>query len=720
MTQEKAQSPLPEEEMLPVIQIERLEEEIVEEEEAEGAKEESEESTSGRAWGIGILLAILILGGLAAAYFLWLKPATDYRFNMTRLSNGQYEEAIEGFLALGEYRDSARQADIARLEKALSELRQGQLEQSAASLAAIRDKSLDTSTYDAMAGSLLQKQLLLERSYEVALSSLEKLPKGRVRDLDQSFTAALVQSIDEKQYEAAARALADFTPYLSSTEGIRNLITEEMESLMNAGAYGDAAELSAQFGAVLEDPREDVRKRFRSFLREGEFYRAAALLEVFESRVGERTFYEKEAEEKLLSLLETREDEKAIELCFAFEHFRDMKPLLRLKTSEYLMNSARVRDWDRMNAILETYTPYNSQLPEEINQWFEETLEKEKFPEAEEALAQADSPQIDKLAWQYQLAQAYLEGGDPEMAQKHFAQLGEYKNSPKMLQEAIYRRVLKLWDEGRDEEADALLEELGTADIKEELRQEIILRSVRKMMEKEEPAPKELIEAYSLLYSIRQHNGVSEEINRLLEKWADIILVNRERKAYLDAMSSMGFVDTPNRVHICGYLMEKTPLMAGHREDGASWVMQDAWLPYNVFRFMELVSDGSGPAGSFIRFAMSMVRPNVPFDVTDIWNLWELRSDVRDLCSGNNHLLLFLSGVWQTADQKVSLSVTRNNKVFTVSYLTPSMKVDAGISAERFGLITAGGRLCDIRIIDYKTIELTNLSDGSVYRLIRL
>lgn len=681
--------------------------------------EEEEKRSSLRTWLAAALAVLLILGGVTAAYFFWFKPAAEYKINVTRHNSGQYEEAIEGFVALGEYRDSRHMADVCRLDKALWELNNGRLTESVQSLNSIQDKSLDTSTYDALAGSRIQKLLMGGLDYEAALTELSLLPKGRVKDVDSSFIYAFGQSIAEGKYEAASGALEDFAPYISNQKQAADLVIQEMVNLMDNGRYQEASSLNLAFSSLLADPAEDVQNRFQAFIREEEYYRAAALLEVFESDGAERDYYENELETLLEKLLKDEKDEKAIELVYAFEHYRDMQSLLEEKTSELLEDKLEKQSWERFNSLMESFSPYNDKLYPAAEEAYERALTEKSFEEAEAMLENAESPLFNKVEWEYRLAQALLEEEELEQAEAHLIKLGKYKDSEDILTEILYQRIIRLLDEGKEEEAEELTKSLGSTAKQQQVMQEAKLRTILKLMEKPQMDPADYTNAYNTLYSIRTHEGASEKLTELLESWADIVMQNVDRRPYIQAMSGMSFISSKNRSHICQYVIEKAEPLGGHKKDGTAWTMENQWLPYNIYRFMEMVSDDSGATRAFIQYAMSMDKENIELEITDIWSLWDLRADVRELCASNEYLVVFLSGVWKSADGKARLEVSKKNKVNTVSYNVPPTKEEKNITASLFGLTGSKGRICDIKLIDYHTIELTNVADGKSYKMTR-
>ncbi|MBO4838848.1 MAG: hypothetical protein J5493_05695 [Lachnospiraceae bacterium] len=702
---------------LPRIPLTETEEIVTEEEEEE---EREEENRAGRRRGVITVLSVLAaLGLLAAAYFLWIRPAADYRMCETRRQNGQYQEAIDGFRKLGTYRDSALQAELCWLDKAVAELQAGKLADSAASLAEVRNSAIDTSLYDAVAGSHLQKLLIQDHDYEKALDALAQLPEGRVKSLDASFEAAFRRSLDRREYEEAADALAGFEPYLVDPDRILAMLGDEEKTLMDAGDYAHALELSQQFAALLTDPKEDVTARFDSFMEESEYFRAAAMLEVFEPQIGNRTYYEKAIETKLLEMMEAQEDDAVIEMAYAFHDFRNLDVTVAVKSLEYLTESGKAKDWRRVTQILSHYTAYNDRLIPEVESIFTDLLDQEAYDDAEALIAQLDDDMINKKDWQYTMTERCLESQDWERAKRLLAELDGYRDSDQMAREVIYRQILQLWDEGRNEEADRLIEELGDSEESRAIVQEARLRAARALIDKELPTPEEFREAYSTLYSIRSHEGAPEELTRTLERWADVVLVNADRRPYLEAMSGMGFVSSANRIHICEYVVANTPALAGCRDNGVTWMMTDEWLPYNVYRFLELVSDGAGVTRSFTQYAMSMAKANISFSLTDLWNLWDLRADIRDLSRSNDYLIFFLAGAWTSADGSATLTVNRNNKVFVVDYRIPPTVAGDGIRAENFGLASYAGRLCNITIAGFNTIQLTNLADGRTWTLTR-
>nr|MBQ6242655.1 hypothetical protein [Lachnospiraceae bacterium] len=709
-----AEPPEPEIPQIPLTETREIE---TQEEEVE---EQVREARAGRRTGLITVLSVLAaVGLLAAAYFLWIQPAAAYRMSEKNHESGQYQEAIDGFRKLGNYRDSALQAELCWLDKAVAELRSGQLTESARSLAQVKNSGIDTSLYDAVAGSYLQKLLIQNSDYDNALAAVTQLPAGRIKDLDGSFEAAFRHTLDLREYEKAASAFAGFEPYLADPDLIRTMISSEQEALMDAGDYAHALEMSQQFAVVLADPEEDVTARFQTLMEEGQYFQAAALLETFEPQVGNRTYFEKEIEDKLLQLMKDGEDDAVIEMAYAFHDFRNLDMLITLKSSDYLAESAENKNWERTVQIMERYTAYNERLKSETELVLADLLAKEAYDDAEDLIAQLEGSQIEPKDWQIKLTERCIETEDWERAKRLLTVLDGYKGSEELSRELLCQQILKLWDEGKDEEAERLIEELGDTDARKDLLQEAQLRAARALIDKELPSPDEFKEAYTTLYSIRSHEGAAEELTRVLERWADVMLDNVDRRPYLEAMSGMGFVSTANRTHICAYMIEKTPAMAGCSDSGATWMMNDEWLPYNVYRFLEQVSDGTGETRSFIQYAMSMVKEDITFSLTDMWNLWELREDVRALCSSNDYLIFFLAGVWSSEDDSANLTVKRTNRVFSVEYRIPPTTAGEGIRAENFGLVSGAGRLCNIRILGFNTIELTNLADGRTWTLTR-
>ena len=548
LTEEPAEPEIP---RIPLTETEEIE---TEEEEVE---EQEEEARAGRRTGLITVLSVLAaVGLLAAAYFLWIQPAAAYRMSEKRHESGQYQEAIDGFRKLGNYRDSALQAELCWLDKAVAELESGQLAESARSLAQVKNSGIDTSLYDAMAGSQLQKLLIQNSDYDKALEAVTQLPAGRIKDLDGSFEAAFRHTLDLREYEKAASAFAGFEPYLADPNRIRTMISSEQEALMDAGDYAHALEMSQQFAAVLADPEEDVTARFQTLMEEGQYFQAAALLETFEPEVGNRTYFEKEIENKLLQLMQDGEDDAVIEMAYAFHDFRSLDMLITLKSSEFLTESAENKNWERTVQIMERYTAYNERLKSETELILADLLAKEAYDDAEALIAQLEGSQIEPKDWQIKLTERCIETEDWERAKRLLTVLDGYKGSEELSRELLCQQILKLWDEGKDEEAERLIEELGDTDARKDLLQEAQLRAARTLINKELPTPDEFKEAYTTLYSIRSHEGAAEELTRVLERWADVMLDNVDRRPYLEAMSGMGFVSTANRTHICAYMIE--------------------------------------------------------------------------------------------------------------------------------------------------------------------
>ena len=117
---------------------------------------------------------------------------------------------------------------------------------------------------------------------------------------------------------------------------------------------------------------------------------------------------------------------------------------------------------------------------------------------------------------------------------------------------------------------------------------------------------------------------------------------------------------------------------------------------------------------------------DLPF-LDEIRLLWDIREDVRSLCTAGEPFMAFLTGTWGTGKKGENFSLTiKENGVFSLLYELPFDRKNGYLDALNGGFSIVDEnrkelvRICDIKILDFKTISVHNTKNDTTYTMTRI
>ena len=251
---------------------------------------------------IGIIAAVLVLGGAAAAYFLVLKPANDYKAAEELMAAGSYSEAADAFEALGDYKDAKAKVDACLLQQAIKEVKSGKYTRAAKTIKNIGDSALDISDFD-RASEEAGADLIRQGKIEEAEGLLETLD-GHIKDLQDAvrerFTLLFEgENASAETYEEAGRLLKSFEAQVPDKSFVAEVLGRKVNALIEKEDYSEAVELLGKYQDLNLDVSGAVGTAVKTQLENGNYSKAASLPGLFGLKdldVSEpvRTAFEKE------------------------------------------------------------------------------------------------------------------------------------------------------------------------------------------------------------------------------------------------------------------------------------------------------------------------------------------------------------------------------------------------------------------------------------------
>ncbi len=202
----------------------KYEEALQAEKEARILEREAQEKARKRRWKLFLTAGIPIILLCAAGLFALTKfvlPAKRYQQAQSMMQEGRYEEAIAVLDALGDYRDSKDQIELAN---------QGIKEQAKAKEYAAADELLSQGKYEEA-----EEAFRALEDYRDSQARIEECLAGRY-----SQAQAL---LSEGSYDEAIQAFTELGEYGDSQMQVNEAVFQKAKSLITGGNYEDAYEL---------------------------------------------------------------------------------------------------------------------------------------------------------------------------------------------------------------------------------------------------------------------------------------------------------------------------------------------------------------------------------------------------------------------------------------------------------------------------------------------
>ena len=400
---------------------------------------------------VAAIVLVLLVGG---AYFgvTRIAPRMKYQEAVTAFESGAYQEAEEGFLALGEYSDSADYVLKCRYEAALKQLEAGGAEQLAAAreaFAALGDFE-DAATMVTECDYREALQLMNADDREAAMTRFSELGDYQ----DSATMVKRLQYLDAEdllasgEYEKAREIFASLGDHEDAASRAQETWYRQAEAALDAGDT-DAAlaclnEITGYAGADQLAKRAHYERA--TALREAEDIDAAA--EEF-ALAGD---YEDAAQQASVSFyepaqaaLEAGQYDRAAELFGRIRGYEDADEKWTLATYEAAKRALKDLEYNRASTLLgtlpEDYEDVADLRKECVYRPALAAYERGEYETALQMFGQLgdySDAQEQAQKCQYAIAQALYEQGDVAGAIEQYGALGDYSDAEKQLQAVKY------------------------------------------------------------------------------------------------------------------------------------------------------------------------------------------------------------------------------------------------------------------------------------------
>ena len=708
------------------------------------AEESPKPKKKGKGWLVAVILAVLLLGGGAAAYFMLLKPSNDYKAAEELMAAGEYEEAIEAYEALGDYKDAPAKIDACLLQKALSELKNGKYSRAVSTVKKISDKELDLSAFRKEAEAAVAAAvgtaapadaMKTATDLEAYIGNLEEAVKDR-------FTA-LIGSEDNGSADAARELLDTFADKLSDTAFVSETVSQRFTALIEKGSDSEAAGLLRTFGDQLSDKSlitetlgkkigtlleandydrasallhsyselninagEAVLKAFRDQLETGDFGKVAAILGEFSDQITDKTVYMEAGREKMEALLAEAKDDNVLDLYFTLDDLDEDAADAALSeiVTAAMEKSVEDMDTERIDSLLDHFDSYVAPLTKPAEDKLAEMIEADQLDEALTFIEKLD-PQyfLHGLEDQkYDIACALMEKGKLVQASQIFSSLndGLHPDSREMVQECIYR---------------------------------ILQNTVVSIKNGKVYGPDDMATFYNLAHDLDGYKDANNYYNASFKLWILFLLTDAENsKAHAAKFNeTVNLTDEQKAELLNDLILTGTPDLVRY-EDGkrilAPKDMMEALLSVMTVQYGDSEDDGAQAMIHYLAYLCDPEQEPLP-SLEEIQILWAIRPDIQSFCADGSPLFLFLTGNWITGsgdedDPPVEMSRDESGH-FHLSYDFEVGDLAGSMSAKNMGISIMNGdeevgRLCDITIVGFNAIELYNATDQTTYSLTRM
>jgi tetratricopeptide (TPR) repeat protein len=405
--------------------------------------------------------AVVILAGLAAAAKYWALPAYHYRQNSMQLMLGEYEQAKEGFLLLGDYKDSPTMVMEADYLGALEQAKLGTFtalkaaETTLEGLGDYRDSASELLGVRYLRAQSMRKGGDYEGAKEVFLS-LEGYSDAatQVKETDYLWAKALMTQLKYEEARAKFIALGDYDQAATLQEQCA------LEAAENAAIQKD------YLGAIgwLEQIPESILGQSRlteiRYLYAGELFSQGLYAQAAEQflAVGDYQDAWDRATECLyqpaLEKMQGKDYLAAKEMFDKIPAFRDAAQLSQQCAYEQGLIDLRDKNYEQAILLLDQAKtiPLAGMVLQEAHLVYGQQLLSEK--DYEKAAAHFDlagdyeSAKENASRARYMLGEEKLASGDLDKAVEVFIALGTYEDSADKLKQALYERARQALEAG--------------------------------------------------------------------------------------------------------------------------------------------------------------------------------------------------------------------------------------------------------------------------------
>ena len=371
------------------------------------------------------VIVVLLLAGGAYIGMTRIAPQMKYQQAVEAFSNGEYQQAEEEFLALGDYSDSADYVLKCRYERALAQLKEDGAEQ----VAAAREAFVALGDFEDAAA------MVTECDYREAVKLMDagdrEAAKEKFGELggyqDSETMVKRLQYMDaedllaEGEYEQARAIFAELSEYEDAASRVQETWYHQAEAALDAG------DVEAALACLEEIPGYAEADQL---VKRAHYMRATALREAEDIDAAAEEFalagdYEDAVQQASVSFyapaqaaLEAGQYDRAAELFSRIRGYEDADEKWTVATYEAAKRAIKDLEYNRASMLL-------SELPEDY----------EDVPDLRKECA-------------YRPALAAYERGEYEMALQAFEQLGDYSDAQEQAQKSRYAIAQALFEQG--------------------------------------------------------------------------------------------------------------------------------------------------------------------------------------------------------------------------------------------------------------------------------
>ena len=213
----------------------------------------------------------------------------------------------------------------------------------------------------------------------------------------------------------------------------------------------------------------------------------------------------------------------------------------------------------------------------------------------------------------------------------------------------------------------------------------------------------------------------------LLRAWYRHVLYADPQESYVTSLATADLTEEEMAV-LRSIILKETPALCGIAESGALWYADQETLTA-IETVLLMVGGNDDTAWAFTQFVSYLETGDtidLPF-LDEIRLLWDIREDVRSLCTVGEPFMAFLTGTWGTGKKGENFSLTiKENGVFSLHYELPFDRKNGYLDALNGGFSIVDEnrkelvRICDIKILDFKTISVHNTKNDTTYTMTRI
>ena len=645
------------------------------------------------------------LEALASFTGMTIKLDDAVKARYTELMNAEEPDApekAEAFLAtFKDYiTDSAFTADVLKT-KALSLLEAGKDGEVKALLAEFGERlgGTDFLSEAVQARAVaLQAEDKFQEANGLLLEYKDLVPESAFSN--ETLKNRILSVLGSGDTEYASRLLNENRSLLDDLAFVSDNLGARANELIVQGKFEETKALLNDFVELDLDVSATLLSAFQTMLNNNDTDSIQKLLANLSEYIPDEAPYRTALANRLQALVDAADPEAALALCEAAPSL-DPGTGLKQAVETAMKNATASANIEKIAVLYHDYHDAVSGLEDKVRSAAEQLIAASNLDEAN-VLLQEMALSFDVREQRYNLAVALLDEGRTEDASEVLSDLGDYKDSQKLLaKEALYQELMPYMETLEDSN------QLMSLD--------------------------DLIYLYESMDSLDGYKNSSDLLKEIAAYWVEVLYETDYAWYYADSLIDHIEYDYEMKNYVGRYLLEESPDLVWIEGSTRWW--QDPDSIDGVLHLTEtLYADcGNLDFEAFARFVKcvdTLLVADLPY-VDDIYRLWDYRDDVKTLCRTDETLMLFLCDSWYTSSDAFYFSMEQlDDSNFSLGYpnSTPLNLPSYGtfyldVSNNSLVIVNSSGTiltyLFDITIVDYDVIEVYNYADKSTHTLYR-